>query len=330
MKKIFSLFGTPQRTLHPIEQQAHEWMRKIAGKQMTYSDGEVFKRWIEKDPAHGKAFADAKERWAQLGQAGALVIDRQRIALKKRVAKNWSRRAFIGTALAGTAATAAAAVVHPPLGLWPSVNELQADYRTSVGEQQRVSLASNINVELSTRTSISVLTDRRGIAGIDLISGQTAVEVDGSQAPFSVRAGDVRVLLNAGQLEIRRSQDSICVTCLQGRAKLVNGSGELTLFPNQQITYDGNGFGNIVNVDLAQVSAWREGSLRFLDSSLSDVIEEINRYRPGRIVILDKSLAAKPVTGRFRLNALDKAIEQIQQSLNLRTRSLPGGLLLLS
>jgi transmembrane sensor len=62
---------------------------------------------------------------------------------------------------------------------------------------------------------------------------------------------------------------------------------------------------------------------------LSDVINELNRYRPGRILLLNSNLADRPVNGRFRSDQMDDALSQIELAFNLKPRALPSGILLL-
>ena len=65
-----------------------------------------------------------------------------------------SRRALLAGGGALAASVAAYAVMKPPLDLWPSFDELRADYRTATGEQRRVTVA-DVDVRLNTQTSIA-------------------------------------------------------------------------------------------------------------------------------------------------------------------------------
>lgn len=324
-----------ERSLDQIERHALAWMRQVASGKMTHADGAALKRWCSADPSHALAFSDARRRWAQLGEAGELVAARNPSAMRvpaefKETAPNWTRRAFLSTALGATAAAATAVVVHPPLGLWPSMNELNADYRTAIGEQRQLVLADNVNIELNTRTSIAVATTKGGISGIELIAGEAAIDMRNSQGAFVVTAGAGKTSTQQAVFEVRRDGGNVCVTCMQGRVLVKHATGSMTLMARQQIAYDDQKTGPIVSIDPVNTSAWREGSLRFNETPLSVVIEEINRYRPGRVILLDKKMAGKVVTGRFRIDALDKAIAQIQRSLDLNVRTLPGSMILLS
>src|SRR5262249_58154354 len=84
------------------------------------------------------------------------------------------RRAFMGGAIAASAAAAYVAI-RPPLELWPSLSELAADYRTAPGEQRSIVLAGGASVELNTRTSIVLRPSTEATERIELISGETAV-----------------------------------------------------------------------------------------------------------------------------------------------------------
>lgn len=324
-----------ERSLDQIERHAFAWVRQVASGKMTHADGAALKRWCAADPSHGAAFLNARRLWVQLGKASELVVARTPSAMQvqnelRPREKNWTRRAFLGTALGATAAATAVVVVHPPLGLWPSMGELNADYRTATGEQRRVALAENVNIELNTRTSIAVGATQAGVSGIELIAGEAAIDMRHGPGAFVVTAGAGKTSTQEAVFEVRRDADNVCVTCMRGRVLVKHVTGSMTLMARQQMTYDDKKLGPIVSVDAASVSAWREGSLRFNETPLAEVIEEINRYRPGRVILLDKKMAGKAVTGRFRIDALDKAIAQIQRSLDLNVRTLPGRMILLS
>lgn len=77
-----------------------------------------------------------------------------------------------------------------------------------------------------------------------------------------------------------------------------------------------------------QIAAWRRGELVFVKTRLADVLDEINRYRPGRVVLANLSVRDKPVSGSFFINALNVALALMQRSFALNSRALPGGVLL--
>lgn len=305
--------------------RARAWMDRVAAGEMTPADADALRRWCRADPAHQAAFASARRGWALLGAAGALSAAR---APQRAAVRSPSRRWFIGGGLGFATAAAAAAIVHPPLGLWPSIGELQADHRTGIGERRSVALGEGVRVELNTRTSIALRPD-----GIALIAGEAAVDLLGPGSRITVEAGPGRVSAVDARFALRRGPEGICVSCLAGRVEVAHAAGVRMLAAGQQLVYDARVLGPTRAVDagaLSRLSAWREGYLRFVDTPLGEVVAEINRYRAGQVVLLDRQLAGRQVTGRFQIAALDRAIAQIQHSLGLGVRSLPGGLVLLS
>lgn len=83
-------------------------------------------------------------------------------------------------------------------------------------------------------------------------------------------------------------------------------------------------------VDAQAQSDWQRGVINFRQAALADVVSEINRYRPGRLVLMADALLQKPVSGRFRIDEMDKAIGQIQRLFHLNATSLPGGIVILA
>ena len=77
------------------------------------------------------------------------------------------------------------------------------------------------------------------------------------------------------------------------------------------------------------MTAWQQGLLIFRDVPLARVIDEVNRYRPGRIIVVDPRLGRREVVADFRLDRLDAVVEFVAQVMKAPVRSLPGGIVLL-
>lgn len=66
------------------------------------------------------------------------------------------------------------------------------------------------------------------------------------------------------------------------------------------------------------------GSWYSTDSSLAAVIERLNHYRPGRVVLANDALAQRQVSGVFHLDMLDAALASLTQELKMQRLDLPG------
>ncbi len=49
--------------------QARSWVVRLASGRLTVGEAEALRRWHAADPAHAKAFAEAKAHWRLLGAA---------------------------------------------------------------------------------------------------------------------------------------------------------------------------------------------------------------------------------------------------------------------
>ena len=70
--------------------------------------------------------------------------------------------------------------------------------------------------------------------------------------------------------------------------------------------------------------------LPWLQAPLAEVIAEINRYRPGRIVVWNADLGRRPINARFRVSNVDDILALAQRAFGAKVTTLPGGLVLLS
>lgn len=314
------------------QSEAVDWMLRLKPGIATRDDVATFKKWCRQDPAHAKAFADVRGLWDAVGPGGEKLFDPN--ALEKLAAARAAqsvklgRRGFLTGAAAASAVAATYAAIHPPLNLWPSISELNADYRTATGEQRQIALSNDIAIEMNTQTSIGLRAVADDMERIELIGGESIVRTRLHALEVTAGAGNARAA-NA-IFNIRRDGDKVSVTCLEGEVRVTCLSSLIHLTSRRQVSYSGAGFAPIAQTDAANVTSWREGFLVFHDARLADVITEINRYRPGRIVVMNEGLGKRPVNGRFYLARLDEVVDKFQNAFGARVTSLPGGVVILS
>lgn len=316
-----------------LERQAWAWLRRLHSGDVRAMDAEAFKQWLRTSPAHKSVFSAARKEWARIRPAagGVLRTNPEAAALHEQALHGHyrGRRAFLGAAM-GAAAAAGVAVLHPPLSLWPSPHEWGADDRTATGEQRTLALAQRVQVTLNTQTSVRRQTVDGETTGIDLITGEAAVDLFGPGMSFTVTAGVGRSLAESGRFEVQHLDGTVCVTCIEGAVRVAHPSGVRLLQARQQTVYDAASVSGVANIEPADVSAWRKGELVFRQTPLAQVVEEINRYRPGRVVLMNAAARSKPVSGSFAIGLLDVALAQLQHTFDLHARSLPAGLYVLS
>jgi transmembrane sensor len=321
-----------------LQEEARIWLSRLAVGEVTQMDVQAFKRWQRSSPAHQAAFEEVKRQWQTMKPAlGDLLRSEPKIAARHArllhgSASHPGRRAFLGAAVSAVAVAGIAgiAIVHPPLGLWPSAAEWDADERTATGEQRTLTLAQ-ASITLNTQSSLRRSTEDGKLVGIELIAGEAAIDLAPGGKVFSVVAGAGRSLADSGRFEVRHLDNSkVCVTCIEGSVRLEHPVGMRLLQARQQMIYDADSVSSVAGVEPAEVSAWRKGELIFRQTPLVRVVDEINRYRSGRVVLMATAKRNNAVSGRFAIGTLDEALLQIQRSFDLNARSLPGGVLILS
>ncbi|WP_232467968.1 FecR family protein [Bordetella genomosp. 13] len=313
-----------------LDAEARAWVRLLATGRPDSDDAQAFRQWHACSAAHARAWTRACREWDDVGQVAHAFRARHGHA---SAAAAWpprssGRRWFLGAAASAVAASAAVAVVRPPFGLWPSWSELGADYRTATGEQRDIALEGEVSLALNTQTSVAVAS-LDGMPRIELIAGEAAVRNPGLR-PLEVVAGPGRIRLADGGVEVRRlAAGDMRVRCTAGGAQLWHPLRTVALREHDEIAYDMRSIGTPTRRTAAAGSAWRQGMVVFEDTPLSAAVQEINRYRPGRVVLLDDELGRRRLSGRFRIDALDQAIEQLQQLYGAQVQRV-GQVVLLS
>lgn len=316
-----------------LERESLEWIVRLTSGQATVSDAEALAAWKARSPAHASAFEDALRLRQALRVAGQAHMAQQTanenvIPLVRPARHPFSRRAMLGGAVAASVA-GGVMLIRPPLGLWPSLAELSADYRTATGEQRQVDLARGVSLRLNTQTALSVSAQADGPT-VTLVSGEASFHADLDHAArLTVVAGNSTVVATRANFNILRENDGGgCVTCLDGAVAVRRFGNSVDLKPGQQLAYANGTQGAVASVNRAQVAAWQKGLLVFHDMPFSQMVHEINRYRSGKVILADDALAKKRFNGVFHVGRLDGMVPAIQR-LGVRVREFPGGIVLL-
>jgi transmembrane sensor len=321
----------------PLEHEAYGWVVRFISGGAGPNDLKALKEWSARSPAHAAAFDQASRTWAAVGPArqslSATNTSVIRLVGTKKASvsarSKMARRAFLGGALAASAAGAAFMVARPPLELWPSWAELAADYRTAAGEQRQIMLADSVSIDMNTRTSIALRSSEDKPGRIELIAGEAMVSMSGTSSAVTVLAADGRIIATNARFNVRYGDRDVYVTCLEGNIQVERQVAVLPLPAGRQVVYSAQGIGVPITIDSATVMAWKDGVVIFDATPISDVIAEVNRYRRGRIVLTNSGLGRERLNARFRIENIDRVVSQIEQVFGARATTLPGGITLL-
>lgn len=320
---------------HPsqLDDEACVWVERFATGKGRRDDVSALKEWMARSPAHAEAFDRISRTWSSLDVVGttlatAGLISRGRTQARPATARvSVGRRAFLGGALAASAAGVAVAMVRPPLDLWPSLRELTADIRTRPGERRKLAFDQHVSIDMNTRTSVTM-----GPTGSEarLVTGEVTVSAMRTETGFVLAAMDGRVIAGDARFNVRiTDDDAVCATCIAGSLRVEQHAKAISLTAGEQVTYSDSGMAEPAKIDPGTVTAWNDGIVVFDAAPVSQVITEINRYRPGKIILTNDELGRRLFSARLRVENIGNVVRQIELAFNARARALPGGITLL-
>jgi transmembrane sensor len=291
----------------PEQQDAALSWLSLLHNQPTAADQARFSRWLQADPAHAQAYAQAQVVWEMSEEPAATLAREDDAALQALLAAMDApprrSRSYWGASLAMAACLLL--MVSMGLGWQPQrwADDFGADYVSAPGQVRTVTLADQSQVTLDADSAIAVHFTG-GERHVQLRRGAAFFQVTHTGEPFVVdgRQGETRVL--GTQFEVRLQPAGAQVTVLSGRVgvKAASDLPQQILTAGQRVAYDQTHTTDPQAVDSENQLAWRQGWLNYYRTPLADVLNDLSRYYPGRIIVLNDRLAAKKVSGSFPSN----------------------------
>ncbi|MDD1619988.1 MAG: FecR family protein [Methylococcaceae bacterium] len=321
------------QTIPPLPQgsaseQAEYWLALLESPWFDERQGLLFRQWLAANQDNLLAWEKLQNWWQNmdaLSPAQRSILE-QRLTTKARVNSPSPRSRPISWAIP----VFACLLLAVWLGFAAGAGYF-ADFHTSTGEQRRIQLSDGSMVLLNTDSALSVnFSDRRRT--ITLHGGEAYFEVaPDAGRPFEVHTGSGRVRALGTAFDVKQLQAEMEVTVYEHSVRVSIAEGETMerLQQGQRVVAGAGQIGPIENVNLKQAKAWRDGRLVFKDKPLRQVVAELNRYRPGKIVIADPSLAEHLVTGVFDAAAPEAALSAIEKTLSVAETRLTERLVFL-
>ncbi|MFJ4348777.1 FecR family protein [Pseudomonas sp. NPDC089401] len=308
---------------------ALHWLLRINEQPETARSGE-FKRWLLADPSHREAFAEAQLLWQISEAPAARLADEEQADLQRylqAMARPNSSRSW--RALRGMAVAACLMLAVSVAGGWRPADwllDLQADFSSGEAIRQ-VTLADQSQVTLDAGSAIAV-DFQQGERRVRLLHGAAFFQVTHTGEPFVVEAGEGEVRVLGTQFEVRDQGDGAQVTVRSGRVAVTPAQGQVAheLTANQQLAFADGQAGETLSVDSDSRLAWRQGWLNYYQVPLAQVVEDLGRYYPGRILLLDGELGRRKVSGSFPVQEPLAALDSLGKVLGFSRQTLLGRL----
>lgn len=294
----------PLDQLDPIAAEATRWFVTLHEEPGGTGQLAAFVRWRDADPAHAAAYARLQRLW---GASGHLPSLQQREGGTDR---RTLLRSASGVVVGGALLLGTGRIVLGPHPL--------ADYRTETGERRTVALSDGSTIDMSTRTAITVSFDGRR-RHVRLLEGEAWFQVarDRARRPFMVEAGGGTTTALGTAFAVARADAGVTVTVTEHAVDVVALGAVRRISAGECCFYGGATVSPARPADAASLS-WRDGQLVFISRPLAEVVATLDRWKPGRTVILDRELAQHPVTLVIATADVGQALQRLGASLPMR------------
>ncbi|MBB3239354.1 transmembrane sensor [Pseudomonas sp. Tn43] len=304
-----------------VRDEAARWFVRLQDPAVNAEEQRGFEVWLDEHPQHRDEYQMLQRLWA----AADLLPAKRLHALCETPPARRTRHSLVGYA-----AAASVLAVALGLGVFSGLNHpatYTAEYSTAFGERRHVALPDGSVIDLNSRSRVQVRyeKDRRSI---ELTQGEAMFSVEhDSGRPFVVEAGSGKVTVTGTRFDVRRDSSETRVAVEQGTVK-VQGSGTdfVSLTAGLGTRVNAQGFvAAAYAVNPAELTAWRSGKLVFNNASLSEVAEEVSRYREKPLTVGSAKVGNLRLTSVFKSDNTDALLKALPSILPVAIRTLDDG-----
>ncbi|TDF79467.1 FecR family protein [Pseudomonas sp. H9] len=305
-----------------VRDQAAQWFARTCDGTLSADVQTQFEAWLTQHPQHQYEYDVLAQLW---GAADGIARVRLEALCQAEPVRQLPRRRFIQQALA--AGVAAAAVGLGWFGWQHHQLNYQDQLHTALNERRQIDLPDGSHLELNGRTQLSV-DFSAGQRRIDLTAGEVMFSVAHDTArPFVVNTRHGAVTVTGTRFDVRLDPTRTRVAVEQGSVKVQGADASqalLTAGLGAQIDARGT-VAKPYAVDAAALTAWRNGKLVFNDAPLSEVVEEVSRYRAQPLRIGEGKVGALRLSSTFSSDDTDALLRALPSILPVAIKTHADG-----
>jgi transmembrane sensor len=306
-----------------------DWLLRLEAAPSDTALKRQFELWLGDSEGNRAAFRSVQYTWKRLGG-----LPRPESAVEAPVDNVVAlpvRRSHRTRWLAAGAALAAACLA---LVVFPVVQRhILSDHVTGVAEVREIVLPDGSIAYLDADSAIAI-DYADGKRGIDLVAGQAFFQVvPGANRPFVVKADELSVTVTGTAFDVGKTSDAISVAVASGTVEVsVAGEpastrlelGDRLILDRRSRSLDRR------QVAPAHVASWRARRLVVHGATFAEVIEQVGRHQAGLILVTDRSLDQKTVSGVFDLSHPHEALNALAESQGAKLQQFTPYLLVIS
>jgi transmembrane sensor len=284
-----------------------------------------FEAWL-RQPENQAAWDQVSRSWNffdSVAQAPEMIVAREAaLADAKRV--GFARPLMVRRITGLIAATLFIGLVGAAGAWWLNRSD---DYRTATGERRMITLSDGSKLSLDADSEVTVRYEKHARA-LHLLKGQARFDVAHDKSrPFSVVAGNQKVIATGTAFNIDMAGPKVLVTLIEGHVVVLDANGDTSLAhpielrAGQQLSAAPAAPPKITPANIRSATAWTIGQIMFDDEPLSSVVERVNRYGGTQVVIADPQVGAMKISGVFNAGDVLGFVEIVTHYLPVRAVS---------
>ena len=294
----------------------------------------AFAVWLDADPRHRIAYAQAERHW----QDSSLLADSDIGRTRKLVRAPFLMRHSTHVAAASLGVVVLLGIGG--IGLLRNGSPLElvspaqaATYETALGEIRTISLAdgSQLTLDTATRVRVTLSASERKVS-LERGRARFRVAPDGKR-PFTVTIPGGTVVARSTLFDVSVESGSPVVAVIEGRVDLTSTSDAAS---HPARTLAAGQTADLGNADAPRPTSpaetqWVSGMLALDSGPLGEAVAAINRYNRIQIRLAEPELARLSVTGAFQVRNPDAFARAVAATFGLGIdRTDPGVILLRS
>jgi transmembrane sensor len=325
-----------------IVEQAADWIVQLTSSDAAEREQAQsgFEAWKKQHPLHAEAAASLQQVIGRVNEVRVTTHgnpEPAHAALKAALTKESRSRRRIRKTIATLAiAFALLLPAWPLLQIYPPAY-LMADLRTTAGQWETHNLPDGTRITLNSISAVNLHfdTERRML---ELIKGEILIDVaQDADRPFLVETEEGSIQALGTRFVVDRREQTTILTMLESKVSVQTAkqraehSQESTLVQaGERIHITSRGVSPAETIDTHTVSdTWQYRHLVVQDRPLTEVLDELNRHRRGRILYDHAQLQGINMAVVLPLNDTDRALQLLVDSLPaIRVRTLTPYLVL--